>query len=147
MARYKETYFDQGLIIPVVLNEQIIEGTYEYTLKRLIDEKLDLSIFDQRYNNDETGAPAIEPRILLKIILYCYNMGVLSSRNIAKLWKNHMIVKALAEDLEPHYNTISNFVSGMSEEITKLFTEVLLVCDELKLLGGKMTAIDGCKLP
>src|SRR5215469_8902312 len=147
MARYKNTDYAQGLIIPVNLSEQIIKGTYEYTLKMLIDEKLDLSIFDRRYINDETGAPAIEPRILLKIILYCYNMGVISSRKIAKLCESHMTVKALAEDTEPHYTTISNFVSGRCEEITKVFTEVLLVCDGLKLLGGKMTAIDGCKLP
>src|SRR5215469_13944864 len=100
MARYKETDFDQGLIIPVILSDQIIEGTYEHTLMRLIDEKLDLSIFDQRYNNDETGASAIHPKILLKIILYCYKMGVISSRNIAKMCENHMIVKALAEDTE-----------------------------------------------
>src|SRR5215469_11035953 len=147
MARYKNTDYAQGLILPVNLSEQIIKGTYEYTLKMLIDEKLDLSIFDLRYNNDETGAPAIESRILLKIILYCYNMGVISSRKIAKLCESHMTVKALAEDTEPHYTTISNFVSGRCEEIAKAFTEVLLVCDDLKLLGGKMSAIDGCKLP
>src|SRR5215469_11528428 len=95
MARYKNTDYAQGLIIPVNLSEQIIKGTYEYTLKMLIDEKLDLSIFDRRYINDETGAPAIEPRILLKIILYCYNMGVISSRKIARLCESHMTVKAL----------------------------------------------------
>src|SRR5215469_4376898 len=79
MAKYKETNFTQGLIIPVNLSEQIIKGTYEHTLACLIDTKLDLSIFDLRYVNDETGAPAIEPRILLKIILYCYSMGVMTN--------------------------------------------------------------------
>src|SRR5215469_16439039 len=143
MANYKQTEKGQGLIIPVNLHEQIIPGTFEDTLSRLLDTKLDLSIFDHKYCNDETGATAIEPRILLKIILYCYSMGVISSRKIAKLCENHMIVKALAEDLEPHYTTISNFISSMSEEVTKVFTEVLLVCNELKLLGGKMSAIDG----
>jgi hypothetical protein len=35
----------------------------------------------------------------------------------------------------------------MSQEIEKVFTEVLLVCDELTLIGGKMFGQDGCKLP
>jgi hypothetical protein len=58
-----------------------------------------------------------------------------------------MVVKALAEDTEPHYTTISNFVSGTGEEIEKVFSEVLLFCSSLGLIKGKMFAIDGCKLP
>ena len=77
MARYRYTGKDQGLFLTVDLSEQIIPGTYEYTLSRLIDNKLDLRIFDRKYINDLTGAAAIEPRILLKIILYCYSIGVI----------------------------------------------------------------------
>jgi transposase len=146
MARYIETAKGQGLFFILFLSEQIVPGTYEYTLKRLIDKKLDLRIFDRKYINDYTGAPAIEPGILLKIILYCYSMGVISSRKIAKLCETNMVVKALAEDIEPHYTTISNFVSGMNGEIEKVFSEVLLVCSEMKLIKGKMFAIGWCGL-
>jgi transposase len=117
------------------------------TLNDLIENRIDISIFDNKYNNDFTGAKAIEPGILLKIILYCYSQGIISSRKIAKMCENHIILKALSYDTEPHYTTISNFISGMNAEIEKVFSEVLLVCQELKLIGGKMFAIDGCKLP
>jgi len=147
MARYKETEKGQGLFLTVNLAEQIIPGTFEHTLNKLINEKLDLSIFDRKYYNDITGATAINPRILLKIILYCYSMGIITSRKISKMCKNHMILKALAEDTEPHYTTISDFISEMSGEIEKVFSEVLLICHEMKLIGGKMFSIDGCRLP
>ncbi|MDR2844033.1 MAG: transposase [Candidatus Symbiothrix sp.] len=147
MARYKYVDKSQGLFITVDLQKQLIPGTFEYTLNELIDKKLDLSIFDQRYKNDETGATAIEPRTLLKIIIYCYSLGVISSRKIAKMCETHMIVKALADDIEPHCTTISNFVSNMGEEVETLFTEVLMVCHKMGLIGGKMFAIDGCRLP
>ena len=147
MAHYRETEKNQGLFLTVNLDKQIIPGTFEHTLIGLIDKKLDLSIFNRKYNNDFTGAAAINPKLLLKVILYCYSLGVISSRKIALLCKNHMIVKALAEDTEPHYTTISDFISGMSDEIEKVFAEVLLICNEMKLIGGKMFAIDGCKLP
>ena len=62
MARYRYTAKDQGLLVAVDLSEQLIPGTVEYTLKRLIDNKLDLRIFDRKYINDLTGAAAIEPR-------------------------------------------------------------------------------------
>ena len=97
MAHYKETEKGQGLFLTVNLSEQIVPGTYEYTLTRLIDNKMDLSIFDRNYNNDYTGAAAIEPRILLKIILYCYSMGIISSRKIAKMCEYNMMVKVLEE--------------------------------------------------
>jgi transposase len=129
------------------LSEQLVPGTFEHTLNKLIDKKLDLSIFDNKYNNDETGAAAIQPGILLKIILYCYSLGIISSRKIAKMCEDNMVVKALAEDTEPHYTTISNFVSGMSGEIEKIFSEVLMVCASTGLIKGKMFAIDGCRLP
>jgi transposase len=87
MAPYKETSRGQGLLLPIDLSEQLIPGTYEDTLNRLLDSEIDIRIFDLKYRNDDTGAPAIELRILLKIILYCYYMGVTSSRKIAKLCK------------------------------------------------------------
>ena len=129
MAHYKETEKGQGLFLTVNLAEQLVPGTYEYTLSQLIDNKFDLSVFDGKYNNDLTGAAAIEPRILLKTIIYCYQIGVISSRKIAKLCQTHMVVKALAEDTEPHYTTISNFVSGMGGEIGEVFSDVLMVCN------------------
>ena len=147
MARYKKTEKGQGLFLIVDLEKQIVPDTYEYTLKNLIDSNIDLSIFENKYKNDETGATAIEPKILLKIILYCYSLGIISSRKIARMCETNIIVKALAEDTEPHYTTISDFVSGMSEEIEKIFVEVLMICGDMGLIGGRMFAIDGCKLP
>ena len=51
--------------------------------------------------------------------------------------ETNIVVKALAENTEPHYTTISNFVSGMSDEIEKVFGEVLVVCNEMKLIRRK----------
>ena len=76
----------------VNFSEQLVQGTFEYTLNDLIDGKMDLQIFDRKYTNDLTGASAIEPKILLKIILSCYNMGIISSRKIAKIFSEVLLV-------------------------------------------------------
>lgn len=75
MAKYKHYCYAQGQLIPVIFSKQIQPGTFEYTLNHLIDHELDLSYLDSRFKNDETGAPAFDPRILLKIILFAYSMG------------------------------------------------------------------------
>jgi transposase len=114
-------------------------------LNKILDE-MDLSCFDGKYRNDITGAAAIEPRILLKVILYCYSLGIISSRKIAKMCEINLVVKALSGDTVPHYTTISNFISGMEEEAHTVFSKVVTVCYKLGLVGGKTFAIDGCKL-
>ena len=81
----------------------------------------------------------------MKVILYCYSRGILSSRRIEKACKDNVIVKALAEDTEPDHDTIATFVSTNSEAVKDLFAQVLLKCSELKLITGEMFAIDGCK--
>ena len=62
MARYKDYDYRQGKFIPISFDKQILPGTFEYTLNYLIDNELDLSVFDNRYCNDGTGAPPMTPR-------------------------------------------------------------------------------------
>ena len=84
MARYKPYSYAQGKLIPVYFEKQILPGTFEYSLNHIIDNELDLSIFDERYRNEETGATAYDPKILLKIVLFAYSRGIVHSRRIAK---------------------------------------------------------------
>ena len=147
MARYKEYDYSQGKFIPIHFDKQILPGTFEYTLHYLIDNEIDLSVFDMRYKNDETGAPAYDPAILLKIILYAYSRGITRSRQIAQCCKENVIFMALSADTHPHFTTIADFISTANEEVIRLFLEVLMVCDEMKLIGKEMFAVDGCKMP
>ena len=147
MAKYKEYDYSQGKFIPIHFEKQILPGTFEYTLHYLIDNEIDLSVFDLRYRNDETGAPAYDPAILLKIILYAYSRGITSSRKIAQCCRENIIFMALSADTQPHFTTIADFISALNEEIVGLFLEVLMICDEMELIGKEMFAVDGCKLP
>ena len=147
MARYKKYSYEQARFIPIHFDKQVIPGTFEYTLNYLIDNEIDLSLFDNRYKNDETGAPAYDPAILLKIILFAYSRGIVSSRKIARCCEENVIFMALSADTRPHFTTIADFISLMHFEILELFRNVLLICDEMNLIGKDMFAIDGCKMP
>ena len=147
MARYKPVHYEQDKFIPIRFSQQILPGTFEYTLNYLIDNVVDVSVFDGRYRNDETGAPAFEPAVLLKIVLYAYARGILSSREMERACKENVVFMALSADTRPHFTTIAQFISSMGEEIEPIFRDVLLYCDELGLIGKELFAIDGCKLP
>jgi transposase len=146
MARYKPYSNDQTKLIPVSYNQQIIPGTFEHTLSEVID-LLDMGIFKGRYSKNETGAPAYDPRILLKVVLYAYSKGIIFSRRIAQCCCEDVVFMALSTDSRPHFTTIAGFVSSLHEEIVSLFRHVLQICMELELIYGSMFAIDGVKLP
>jgi len=133
-------------MLPISLQDQIVPGTLEDTISRIVDEHIDLSVFDARYNNDETGATAIHPKILLKVILLAYARGMLSSRQIERACQENILFIALSYGCAPDHSTIAAFVSSMQEEVQAIFSNVLLVCEELKLLDGTHFSLDGVKL-
>ena len=81
MPRFKPVDYSQRLLA-VDLSRQILPGTFEYALHHLLDHEIDLTEIESRYRNDEVGASAYEPRVLLKIILLTYSRGMVSSRDI-----------------------------------------------------------------
>lgn len=146
MAKYKPSNENQMIMLPVSLQDQLVEGTLEHTINELVDKYIDLSVFDARYHNDVTGAAAIHPRILLKVILLGYAKGLISSRQIERACHENIIFMALASGYAPDHSTIAAFVSSMQNETSSIFSDILLVCEELDLLGGTHFSLDGVKL-
>lgn len=146
MARYKNYSYEQAMFIPINFSKQIIPGTFEHALNYIVDNEIDTTIFETRYKNDETGAPAYDPAIMIKIVLYAYSRGITSSREIEKLCLENVIFMALSADTKPHFTTIAEFISSMKDQIAPLFRDILLYCNELGLIDKSMFAIDGCKL-
>ena len=146
MARYKEVDRNPRFL-PVVLSEQTLPGSFEFTLDWLVDNELDLSALDGRFNNDATGAPAYDPRVMLKIVLLGYSRGLVSSRTIERACRENVTFIALSGDAAPSYTHIAKFVRDLGDEVGALFTQVLMTCDRMGLIGKELFAIDGVKLP
>jgi len=146
MANYKPDLSCQNKFIPINFSQQIVPGTFEYALSHIVDNKLDLTRFDAWYHNDARGAAAYPPSVMLKIILFSYSRGLISSRRISEACATNITLMSLSGDVQPHFTSIAAFVSKMSEQIAPLFTQVLMICDEEGLLGRSMFAIDGCKI-
>jgi transposase len=124
-----------------------VPGTFEHALDYLVDHELDLGGFDARYRNDTTGAAAYPPGLLLKVVLFAYSQGIVSSRGMDRACREHVTFIALSGNSSPHWTTIAAFISGLGDEVARLFAQVLLLCDRQGLIGREMFAIDGVKLP
>ena len=146
MANYKPDLSCQSKFIPIDFSAQIIPGTFEYALSHIVDNHLDLSAFDHWFNNDKGGAAAYSPSVMLKIILFGYSRGFITSRRIANACETNITFMSLSGDTQPHYTSIASFVARMKDQIEPLFTQVLMICDKEGLIGRHMFAIDGCKI-
>jgi transposase len=143
MPRFKP--IEKGLkLLPVDFDKQVQPGSFEPALCYLIDHELDLSDFHARYRNDDEGAPAYDPAVLLEIILLAYSRGIVASGRIEAACRENVLFMAVSGDSQPNFTTIADFVSGLGE---KLFAQVLTICDRQGLIGREMFAIDGVELP
>ncbi len=147
MAKYKSYTYSQTVMVPVSLENQLMKGTLELAIHTLVEGRMDVSRFDERYKNDETGCRAYDPKILLKIILLGYARGINTSRKIERACRENVVFMALSCGQKPDHSTIAAFVSSLKEEIKPLFRDVLLACEGMELLGGTEFSLDGCRLP
>ena len=146
MAKYKRYDYRQSLMIPVKLEEQLMPGTLEFAIHTLVERRMDMSVFDANYQNDDVGRSAYDPKILLKVVLLGYSRGLISSRAIERTCCENVLFMAMSCNQRPDHSTIAAFVSSMQDQILPLFCDILLVCEQENLLGGTFFALDGVKL-
>jgi transposase len=147
MARYKPYDPNQSRLVPITLSEHIYEGSLEEAIHKIVEQQVDLTKLDSLYSNDETGRPAIHPKVLLKVILLAYARGITGSRPIERACRENVLFMALAGGERPDHSTIAAFIAALKGHILDLFVNVLLICDALNLLGGTHLSLDGLKLP
>jgi transposase len=124
----------------------VLPGIFEFTLNELIDHHLDLSCFDEFYNNDEAGPKAYSPQTMVKAVLYAYSKGILSSRKIEAACRSNVTFMALSGEARPDHATIASFISAKGRHVKEVFAQILSVCAQLDLIGMGRAALDGCKL-
>ena len=147
MAKYKRYDYSQKVLIPVCLEEQLVPGSLEFAIHTLIETRMDISVFEDKYKNDEIGRSAYDPKILLKGVLLGYSRGLIPSRQIERACRENVTFMALSGNQRPDHSTIATFVSSLKDQILPLFCDILLVCEQENLLGGTFFALDGVKLP
>ena len=90
MAKYKRYDYSQSVLIPVSLEKQLMPGTLEFAIHTLIETRMDLSVFDSKYNNDETGRSAYDPKVNFFLGYPCF-----PTSNIAFFFLYHCLLKSL----------------------------------------------------
>jgi transposase len=99
MAKYKRYDYSQSVLLPVSFGEQLVPGTLEFAIHTLVDRRMDMSVFDDNYQNDDVGRSAYDPKILLKVVLLGYSRGLTSSRDIERACCENVLFMGVTSDL------------------------------------------------
>jgi transposase len=116
-----------------------------YFVSDLIDD-LDLSRIEQHYEREERGYPPYHPRMMTKVLVYGYCVGVFSSRRIEKRLAEDIAFRVLAAGNEPDFRTISEFRRIHLRALEGLFVQVLQLALQLGAMKLGRVAIDGTKI-
>jgi len=111
-----------------------------------VDEHVSVEPFSERVNNEMDGAPAVHPRMMLKILFYSYAKGVYSSREMEERmrWDPNYIY--LSANQRVDHSTICNFILKYGDEVKAVFSRLVYVMAKMGYITMDFMAIDGTKI-
>jgi transposase len=139
-----------GLEQPFLLPPSLQDWLPESHLARFVAELtngLDLSkIYGYYGRRDGRGKAAYHPVMMVRVLLYGYSVGVMSSRRMEKASYDDIAFRYLCADQHPDHSTIADFRQEHLPVLAQLFTQVLQLCNKAGLVKLGHVAIDGTKV-
>jgi len=137
---------DQPFLLPPSLQDWLPENHLARFVAELVNG-LDLSeIYGFYGRRDGRGRAAYHPVMMVRVLLYGYCLGVMSSRRIERASYEDVAFRYLCADQHPDHDTIAAFRQQHLPVLARLFLQVLQLCDKAGLVKLGHVAIDGTKV-
>jgi transposase len=137
---------DQVLLMAPVLREWVPEGDLAHFVSDLVDSgALDLTGIYAAYEQ-ERGFPPYDPRLMVKLLVYGYANGIVSSRKLERATYRDVAMRMLCADQHPDHRSIARFRRRHLDALGELFVQALRLCRQARLVGLGVLAVDGTKL-
>ena len=143
MSKFKHYNQNQIQLLPPNLSDLIEKDHIARLINQVIDQ-MDLSFIENTYSVD--GQHAYHPRMLFKILVYGYTIGLRSSRKLADRLTEDIVFMWLSGRQTPDFRTIANFRKDKLVDVKKAFTEVLSLCRQLGMIRIGKVCLDGTKI-
>lgn len=133
----------QSQLLPPDLSDMIAKDHLARLISHTVEE-LDISFIEQTYS--QNGQHAYDPRMLLKILVYGYAIGLRGSRKLADRLKEDIVFMWLAGRQTPDFRTISDFRKDKLLDFKKIFDQVLDTCFGIGMTRVGKVCLDGTKI-
>jgi transposase len=136
---------EQELLLPPSLREWLPEDHLAWLVLEAVGE-LDLSAFYRAYRDDGHGRAALDPAMMVVLLLYAYAIGVRSSRAIERRCREDVAFRVIAANQAPDHATVARFRARHEHAIAELFAQVLGLCARAGMVELGVVAVDGTKI-
>jgi transposase len=142
---YRPYLPDQEFLLPPSLRDWLPENHLVYFVSDVVDN-LDLSAMEAVYGDEQRGQPPYDPRMMTKLLIYGYCIGLFSSRRIQQRLHEDIAFRVLAAGNAPNFRTISDFRKIHLATLEGLFEQVLKIALEAGVMKLGRVALDGTKV-
>src|ERR1700735_4262735 len=142
---YRAYLPEQDFLLPPSLGDWLPEDHLAYFVSDVV-EQLDLSAIEAVYEEEERGQPPYHPRMMTKVLIYGYCVGVFSSRRIEKKLSEDIGFRVLAAGNQPDFRTISDFGKQHLTALQGLFDQVLQIALQAGTIKLGRVVLDGSKV-
>jgi transposase len=122
MGKFRAYEPDQAWLLPPSVGEVLGSGHLSFFVHEIV-ERLDLRAIENSYGDE--GQPGYHPRLLLKLWLYAYCLGITSSRRLEQRTREDLGFRYLAGGSTPDYWTLNAFRRRHGKALNDVFTQVL----------------------
>jgi len=137
---------NQQLLLPPDLRQWLRADHLALYVSDVV-EALDLSGILKVYEEgDGRGRPPYHPVLMVKLLIYGYCIGKMSSRKIEQATHDDVAFRVLSCNQQPDHDSIAEFRKRHLPELAKLFVQVLELCQRAGLVKLGHVAIDGTKI-
>src|SRR6266446_6937216 len=145
MSKSYRPYYPEQDLLPASLREWLPENHLVYFVSDVVDN-LNLTALYEVYGDEPRGQPPYDPRMMTKVLVYGYCVGVFSSRRIERRLAEDVGFRILAAGNAPNFRTIADFRKLHLATLAELFEEVLKIALEAGALKLGRVALDGTKV-
>ena len=145
-ARYRPYNTEEGYFTLIDPRDIKNHNPLLKAIDSFVEEHVSVEPFSQKVKNEIEGAPAVHPRMMLKILFYSYAKGVYSSREMEDRlrWDPNYIYLSANQIVD--HSTICNFILKYGEQIKEIFSRLVYVMAKMGYVTMDFVAVDGTKV-
>jgi transposase len=136
---------NQRLLLPPDLRDWLPVDHLALYISDVV-EQLDLSEVVNSYDADLRGRPPYHPAMMVKLLVYGYCVGRTSSRKIEQATCEDVAFRVLACNQQPDHTSIAEFRKRHLQALSRMFVQVLQLCQRAGLVKLGHVALDGSKI-
>jgi transposase len=144
--KFRAYDMNQRLLLPPDLRDWLREDHLALYVSDVVDQMDLRGILSVYEDGDMRGRPPYHPAMMVKLLIYGYCIGKMSSRKIEEATYDDVAFRVLTCNQQPDHDSIAEFRRRHLNELGKLFVQVVELCERAGLVKLGDVALDGTKI-